>query len=228
MPVKKTVEKKPSWFKLGDEGFEEKKKLDSIAQLKRERAVGRFWLREGEEATVVFVDDTGFYVKTHQLQIDGSWSNFITCIRDFSPCPICNSGKKSTTTAYYTVIDTRTIVRRDGTKETNRKVLFPAKGSAINILADMKKKYGSLTGLAFKVKRYSDKSPNCGDFFELVSKKRVDLMKFGKDANKPIDYEKVLAPPTEDELKAMGFGIDLVGAEADEDIEDVKLNNILG
>jgi len=227
MAVKKTTEKKPTWFKLGDEGLEEKKKLDHIAQLKRERAAGRFWLKGDDEAVVVFVDDTGFYVKTHILSVDGNWSN-ITCIRDFSPCPICNTGKKPTVIAYYTVIDTRTIVRRDGIKEANRKVLFPAKGSAINILADMKKKYGSLVGLAFKVKRYSDKSPNCGDFFDLVSKKRVDLTKFGKDANKPIDYGKITTPPTEEELKAMGFGIKVVGAEVDEDVEDEKLHKILG
>lgn len=226
--VSNPVVPQEKWFKLGEEGLKEKEKQDMLAQIRKEKAVGRFWLKAGEEANIVFVDDVGFYVKTHQLQIDGSWSNFITCIRDFAPCPICNSGKKSTTTCYYTVIDTREIILKDGTKSKNRKVLFPAKGSAINILADMKKKYGSLVGLAFKVKRYSDQSPNCGDFFELISKKRVDLTKFGADANKPIDYIKVLAPPTEDELKSLGFGVTILGEEVEEQITDDKLSNIFG
>lgn len=219
-----------SWFKLGNEGLQEKKTRDAVSQLKKERIVPRFWLKPLEEAEIVFVDDIGFYVKIHQLQIDGNWGNFITCIKDFAPCPVCNTGKKPTQTCHYTVIDTRQLTLKNGTTVKNRKVLYPAKGVAINMIADLKAKYTSLTGLVFKIKRYTETSPNCGDYFDLLSKKRVDLTKFGTDANVPFDYRKILAPPTDEELKLYGFGNSIVGDvfSEDEEVNDEFLSNILG
>jgi hypothetical protein len=217
---------KPAWFKVGDDGLKEKKKQDAIAKNKREKSVPRFRLGEGEEAVIVFVDDVGFYAKIHQFELDGSWGNFATCVKDFEPCAICNAGKKPVYTAHYTIIDTRSFTRKDGTVIKNTKVLFPAKGSAINIIADLKKKYGSLVGYAFKVKRYSKNDPNCGNFFELVKERRINLVKsFGPDADKPYDYYKVLAPPTPEELADLGFGSFSVGSSADikvaENLEEI-------
>lgn len=224
---KKKTEKTPPWFKTGNEGLKEKKKQDAVNKMRAEKNVPRFRLKEDEEAVIVFVDDTGFYAKIHQFEVDGNWGNFITCTKDFGPCKLCELSKKPTYTAHYTIIDTREFTKRDGTVVKNTKILFPAKGSAINILADLKKKYGSLVGRAFKVKRYGKNDPNCGNYFELASSKKIPLVKkFGKDADKPIDYMKILAPPTEEEMRAMGF--DSVPVGSDEDISDEELAGILG
>jgi len=224
----KTPEKAAaSWFKTGEEGLKEKAKIDTIASLRKEKNTPRFRLKEGEEAIIVFVDDEGFYAKVHQFEVDGNWGNFVTCTKDFGPCKVCESGKRPTYTAHYTIIDTREFTKRDGTKIKNNKILFPAKGSVINMIADLKKKYGSLVGRAFRVKRYTSNDPNCGNYFELISNKRINLVKkFGKDADKPLDYMTILAPPTDEELAALGFGGVPVGS--DEDISDDELNDILG
>lgn len=198
-----------NWFKEGEEGLREKEKLDTIAKQRRERNAPRFRLKEGEEAVVVFLDDKGFYAKVHQLEVDGNFGNFITCIKDFAPCPICNSGKKATYTAHYTILDGREFIRKDGTKVRWSKVIYPAKGSMINIIADLKKQFGSLVGRAFKVKRHTKQDPNCGNWIEHV--KKIDISKYPDI--KPFDYRKVLAPPTPEEYEALGFGATIVGSE---------------
>jgi len=221
-------EKKANWFKKGEDVFEEKRKLDSIAKQKKERGVPRFRLKEGEEALIIFVDDTFFRVWEHNLKIDGNWGHYYTCTKDFKPCPICIDGYRPTYTAYLTIIDTRKFTRADGSEVQNRKILFPAKGSTILRLADLKKKYNSLVGKAFTVKRYSSNDPNCGtDFFYEGD---VNIQNnFGNDAIKPLDYMKILAPPTEEELASIGIGSYIAGSEDDveAEISDDDLEGIL-
>lgn len=211
------------WFKQGQEGYDQKKTIDAVAKAKKERGVNRFWLGEGQEAVVVFVDSAPFFIYEHNIKVDGRWGNFITCTKEFEVCSVCSSGEKSTYVAYFTVINTKGFTRNDGTKVTHQKVLYPAKGSAILKLEDIIKREGSLNGIAFKIKRYSSNDPNCGTDFEKLGK--VDLVKnFGNDANKPIDYRKILAPLSKAELASYGFGnFTVVGSENDTDDEDVNL-----
>ena len=205
---------KAKWFKIGEEGFKEKQKLDAVTEMRREKSAPRFRLRPGEEAKIVFLDSDGFYIKEHNVEIGGRWGNYITCVSDFQPCPVCQRGDRPVYTAYYTIIDTRVFTTRDGKKVKNRKVLLPLKGSAINVFEDIKKKYKNLRGMVFQVKRYTAQDPNCGNYFERLG--RANLSKL-KDSE-PFDYEKILAPPTREELQAMGYDSVIVGSE--EELED--------
>jgi hypothetical protein len=110
---------------------------------------------------------------------------------------LCDSGNKAKYIAYYSVLDTREITSKDGTKKKNRKLLFPAKYTMIDILEDIKKENKSLTGLAIKVKRYVKTDPNSGVLATVV--KRVDLKKIKEDTE-PFDYEKVLVVLSKKEL----------------------------
>jgi hypothetical protein len=210
-----------NWFYTGSEGLERKRQQDTVAKLKREKQVFRFSLKPNEEATIVFVDSVGFYCYVHQVSIGGNWGNFITCTKDFAVCPVCEKGLKSVFTAHYTVIDTRSFTRQDGTVVQNKKVLYPAKGSTINRVADLIKQYGSLEGRTFKVKRYDKNEPNCGTSFEHLGKIALSK-KFGEDAAIPIDYNKVLAVPLPEELEALGFGGTIITG-SDADIEDLGI-----
>jgi len=221
----KKAEPKGSWFKKGDEGFNSKRSQDTAAKLRKEKGITRFFLKEGESAKVVFVDETPFFCNVHQLKVGDSWRNFVTCTRDFAPCPVCNDGHKATYVAHLTCIDTREFDLKDGKKVKNRKVLYPAKGSTILKLEDLKKKYGGLKGLAFNIKRYTKDDPNCGSDLEKLGK--VDLSKLGKDATVPYDYMKVLAPPTEEELAAVGIGSVIAGSTEDLGSTDADLNELL-
>ena len=211
-----------SWFRRGDDVFAKKRELDKIAKVKKEKSVSRFFLKAGEESIIVFVDSVPVGIFEHNLRIDGRWGNFYTCSKDVGVCPICQyfRDNKPTWTVYFTVIDTRSFVRQsDGQEVKNRKVLFPVKGSAIALVEKLLKKYKNLSGLAFKVTRLTDNDPNCGNDFEYLGKVNI-LKKFGQDAVIPIDYDKVLAFPTEEELAYLGI---TAGSLADEvDLPDDK------
>lgn len=206
------------WFQSGNAGFQRKHQMDAAAALKKERAVPRFFLKAKEEAVLIFVDDTGIFINEHNLKIDGRWGNFVTCTKEFKPCPVCDGDRRSTYTGYFTVIDTREFEIKSGPNQgkkiKNRKILYPAKGAALAILEELKGKYGSLVGRAFKVRRTSDTDPNCGRDFDHIGKMNVsDLKKLPADAMKPFDYKKILSPLTDKELADMGFGDEgLMGA----------------
>jgi len=209
-----------SWFLRGEDGLHEKERQDTVAKMRKEKGVPRFRLKPNEGARIVFVDSDGFYINEHNLSINGYFGNYFTCTKDFTgECPICSStrkDKKAVLTGYYTIIDTREFERKDGTKAKNTKLLYPAKSSVIKMLAEKKKQYGTLAGLVFDVKRYSEKDPNCGITVEYVGKVKSLTAKFGEGADVSIDYEKVLAVPTDEEYSTIGLhGVDVIGSESD-------------
>lgn len=222
------VPENTKWYKKGEAGLQEKKQSDAIAKMKKEKAVTRFRLQKDSGAKIVFVDSEGFYIWEHNLNVGGKWGNFITCVKDFdSPCDVCLTGKRSTHTAYYTVIDTREFIRQDGTKVKNRKILFPAKGTMIYQLEDMKKRHGSLAGMVFEVKRFSaDGEPNCGSVLTKLGKINIKK-KFGDGSDVPVDYVKVLAPASKEEIRALGVGgAPLVGSSEDLGETDTELEDL--
>lgn len=219
-----------SWFQKGDEGLKKKKMLDKQNELRKEKVAQRFWLKPGEKARIVFVDDDAFFCHMHQLNIGGSWNNYVTCTADWKRCPVCEDGHRATYTAHYTILDLRKYEKKDGTKVNYSKKLLPAKSSAIMRLHDLKKKYGSLKGLCFEVTRYEN-DPNCGGSFDYIGKVNGYTTKFNKEDRTPYDYEKVLAPPTKEELIALGFSIfddeDMEEAVlgADDHLDDIDIDN---
>ena len=212
-----------SWYAKGADGFKVKDQIDAAMAVRKERGVPRFMLKAGEEAIVVFVDEIPFFIWEHNLKIGGRWGNYVTCVKEIRSCPIDDSGERATYTGYLTIIDTRSFIKSDGTKVQNRKILYPAKGSTIKRLEDLIKKHGSLKGMAFKIKRYSKDDPNCGTDFELL--KRVNLT---KDNAIPVDYDKVLAPPTLEELVALGFTNNIAGQQTDTGLEDLATGAAVG
>jgi hypothetical protein len=218
-----------SWFARGAEGMTKKHQIDKMNEMKREKGVPRFFLKStaGEsgkdnQARIVFLNTTGFFIFEHNLKLDNRWGNHFTCTKDFQPCPICqHSGDKPVFVCYYWVIDTRKFTRKDGTESVHRRVLYPAKGAATQIIEDLKKENGgSLRGLVVDVKRMSDKDPNCGRDFKVIG--RLDpVKKFGVEkvlSEKAFDelFMKVLAPPTPEELIAAGVNAQIpVGSAED-------------
>lgn len=48
-----------SWFSEGSDGFEQKHQLDALGEMRKTRSIQRFFLKAGEEGTIIFVDDGG-------------------------------------------------------------------------------------------------------------------------------------------------------------------------
>jgi len=222
----KSTEPEKDWFATGAEGMQRKQQQDAIGAAKKERGVGRFFMKEKEEALVTFIGtDAGFYIHEHNLKLNGRWGNFVTCTKDWKPCPVCEAGHKPTYTAYYTVIDHREFELKNGpkagTKVKNRKLLYPAKGSTMTILADLKKEHKTLVGRTFLIKRLSSEDPNCGRDFSskgalnaaqwkaLAAAAKVTETELKSD----IEYRKVLKPMDDVELAGLGFGTSTLGGD---------------
>lgn len=215
---KKPIEQKSNiaggWFKTGTDAVEYAKQKAIALQQRKERNVPIFYLKLDEEATVVFVDDKGFGIHQHKVKIGDRWIS-LTCVKDFAPCPICATGNRSSYVIYYTVIDTRPYTDKEGKTTKFRKVLFPATGSTLQMrIADEKEAKKTLVGAVCRFKRYSAKESSSGTLVE--NKGRIDIAsKFGNEFTTPIDYVKVLAPPSEEELEALGFNVAIVGSDSD-------------
>ena len=206
------------WFQTGKEGFDTKKKRDAAAKIAREMGVGRFFLQNEkgkDEAEIVFLDNPAFFIKEHAKFVKGEMPKYYTCTMDFGPCVHCATDeKKPGFVCYGTVIDTRSYEDKEGKVHKNERRLFGAKGEAIAMIEDLIAKHKDLRGLKFRVKRYGDKSPACGNSFEKIGK--VDLAKAIKDPKdaKPFDYEKILRPLSEDELTDLGYGGYIAGGKS--------------
>lgn len=221
-----------SWFKQGAAGYAEKKKIDTAAKIKKEKGVPRFWLKDGDEAKIIFVDSSPFFCYEHNVKADGKYGNYLTCTKDFAPCAICAEGERATYTAYLTAIDTRSYTNYKGEEIKNRRILYPAKGSTILRIEGLIKTHGDLAGHVFVVKRYTAQDPNCGVDFE--HKGQVNIAeKLGATEAQSHDYEKVLCPPTPAELAGLGFGDYKIAGSADDigtgtdDSSDVDIDDLL-
>lgn len=198
----------------GQEGFARTAIMEKERKMRAEKNVFRFALKANEEATIIYLDSDPYFVFEHMIWDPAAKTlTHLVCCKDETsasglprPCPVCASGNTSKWTAYLTNIDTRQFTRKDGSVTQNRRVLFGARGPAINRMADIIKKYGDLTGRAFKVKRYGDKDSAVGSSFEFL--KKANLEKLPKDDRKPFDYDKILAVPSDEEYAAYGFTID--------------------
>lgn len=228
---KKTVDTPENWFVTGVDGIAKKKQLDKSAEMRREKLISRFFLREKESAIVVFLDSIGHYCLVHQLEIGGSWRNFFTCVRDYKPCPVCEHVKTLSSKSKSLVYCGHYSIIRQGYTDAQgnvikaQKMLLPAKKQMIDKVAELAIKYkdkGGLVGLAVKLTRY-DGEPNCGGTLEVL--KKIDLAKQFPDIKdfKPFDYRKVLAPPTEDELEALGFSSAYIAGSS----ADIGTGNVL-
>jgi len=219
-----------SWYKRGEEAHKAIAELDKVTQMMQDRYVPRFFLRPDQQADVIFVDDEGFFCERHLIQVGGRWQD-VTCCAAIRPCPICLSdNKKPMPVVYYTIIDLRSFLDRNGKRVPYRKVLLGARRQLAKQIKDFKDKYGSLVGLRFTLKRYQQKEAACGsilgDAYRKDGKKvRYNLAKLGSDFTTPFDYEKLLAPPSPEEYQAMGYRMSTLG-DSPLDVVDDELEAI--
>lgn len=217
-----------TWFKTGLEAKKALEQAEIASQLLKEKAVPRFWLKPNEEAQIIFVDDEGFWCERHIVKLGNKFVEF-TCKSGAEPCPLClKEDRRPAGFTYFTIIDLRQYERKDGTVVKYTKALLPARRTLAKQLFDFKQKFGSLVGLRAILKRYTSQDPSCGIIVDFVrdakgQPKKYNLGSLGKEYTVPFDYIKVLAPPTEEELKAFGYTVAVIGdALIPEDVEEIE------
>jgi len=220
------------FLKRGKEAAEETQKAD--AEMERRRAaaknkdnVYRYWMPEGEEQKITFLDgelneagvlDVPRYWE-HNLLLGGSWKNWFPCTKDEEPCPLCDL-KQPSLVYVFTIIDHRQWKEKKGDhkEHEHERKLYVCKGDTYKRLSKMAHKRGGLTGCTFDVSRIGDRAENVGSDFDFCEKlsfkelaKKYGLVKKGKTNNnkvcKPYDYDEVLKYYTAEQLREMtGLG----------------------
>lgn len=192
------------WFKTGESA--QKAVNDELVNREMNRKPPRFWMKPGQEAELIFVDDDGITFYEHNLKLNENWGNFFTCLKSDESgdrrCPLCESRYDNYLVTLYTVIDcTKFVDKKGATRQYERKILAVKPEVAKKIVRKKAAQKGSLVGCKFTVFRTSDKSGNSGDDFEFID--RLDLMQFaGQDgkAPAPFEYEKFYKPESYETL----------------------------
>ena len=216
-----------SWFKTGKEAKAAVEEADRRTEEKREASgrAWRFYLKEGEEARITFVDGDldgdgllrNPVFKEHNLMQNGRYGNFFVCTSDQEPCPICEGGDEPSLVQAFTIIDHREVKSKDQTKTySNMKRLFVAKRNVMKLLQSKASKQGGLVGCTFDVMRSGSNAPNTGDSFDFVEKNTLPDLQgyFVKEDDKgnketyfvPYTYAEEISYHDAAELRKMGYG----------------------
>jgi len=234
-----------NWFKTGEEGEIEGKKVDEEAAKRRaesrdENVIAkkrRLWMPPDSSIKFTFLDTKGFFIREHQLFIAGSWVNFETCLSDFDNCPLCDAGNICYYAVVFTGIDHSEYILKKGPNAgmriKNSKRLAVFKSSARNkILKKKEQRESNLTGCTFEISRFGDKDNNSGSDFEFIKRCTEEELKafapetvMGKngmeeiDSNewiKPFNCREVFNPKPAADLLAIIGGTPPVGSESTE------------
>ena len=195
------------WYQTGNTGYERSKQIQEEQQA--QYGPMRFFIKPGNSAKLTFLDTEGFYFNEHNLKINGKWGNHFTCRKDFSECPLCDSGDRSGYVCAYTVIDHSEYETKNGRKVKNQKKLLVVRPAVMNKLARRREALeGNLTYGLFLFSR--DKKEECatGEDIEFIKRmEQSNLLKF-KPANMsdeeflaPFHYMKLFAPKSVEELR---------------------------
>lgn len=194
-------------FKRGEEAFQELMRLEVASQ--QQVSVPRFFLKEDEEAYVLFVDDEGVLIPRHVLYKNGILTE-ITCLSVLGkPCPLCLAKERLSYFMAFTVIDFRPYVNREGISIPYSKKLMLARRETAKSIYRLKQQYGSLVGAKVLMKRFTNKNASTGIALAVELEngkvKKYDLSKFPKEFATPYNYDNLLAPPNEERLKLLGY-----------------------
>jgi hypothetical protein len=162
-----------SWYSQGYDGLkQEEERMNSLGM------PDRLWIPPDASKQILFVDDEPFCIYEHNPKMNGSFKNWMTCLRgveDEAPCCEILGVKTRYFAGYYTVIDCSQYTDKKGVTHQYEIKFLLAKAKTLKKLKMKKESKGSLAGSIYNATRFDQKSPTCGDDFEFV--KQVDLEK---------------------------------------------------
>lgn len=199
----------PNWAYTGNAAD---KALDQEVQRQKARResagqMRRIWIKTDTSKFLTFVDgnvhpkgyDLPFRFMEHQIQINGDWRNWFTCLG--KECPLCEDGNKPYLAEAITVIDhTEFESAVDKKKHKDELRLFIAKTTVQKILKKNREKKKSLRGWRVEVSRTKPESPGTGDQFDY--EERTELA----DSIQPPDYYELFAPKSRESILALLSG----------------------
>ena len=182
---------------------------DSAFKSETSDKVRRFWMKNGTDREITFVDPatinfngqqipTPIQYMEYNLNMNGHWRNWFTRPTDDSQDFLKELGHRASKVAALTVIDHSEWTDRKGNAHKDEVVMYVVKRSS-TVWKQIERFYsthGSLQGQRFRISRMGDKSPGTGSLLEHIGQSEV----YNPEIHKPYDYFEVLKPKTRDEL----------------------------
>lgn len=206
------------WYYNPDEAEELLKKQKEEQEARRKlRGPMRWFLKKGSEGLLTFVDTPRFYLKEHNLKLDGKWGNFVTCIKEiYGQCPACDQKLYPSLVLMATVISHVPYTStREGKTYNHQKMIIAIKGAAMEkIRRQIKRREGDLRFCQFSVARgMSDTEAATGEDWEFedrIHPKTLLEYKPPEAADQtpeqwltPFNYAELCAPMSANEMRQL-------------------------
>ena len=166
----------------------------------------RFFMKNGETAKIVFLDDSCVSCNEHMVRnAPGTPPDFFTCIGGIDKtdptCPLCH-----VCSAYfigsYTIMDNRSWTDKDGKIHKFQKRVLCAKAQAAQKYKEASANYKGLRGCVFQVSRgASQQAWTIGDVIEYKGRMTEAQMKQMFGDTKPVDYAAFFEPRSREEMQ---------------------------
>ena len=205
-----------SWFEQGYEGLDREEEKARVRKEQKEKMSGdlrRLWLPAKKNLEATFVTDPPFCFWEHQLQIDGNWRNWATCVRGlegYKYCPICKlSDKIKKFWRYYAgaykIIDHNEWTDRSDVFHKDTPLLMIARKDSLAVFRNHANIRSGLVGCRYNVFRSGSKSASIGDdwnFLEKITEEQMVEM-YGDEKCSAPDFSEILAPMPFEDLQAL-------------------------
>ena len=213
-----------SFLKKGKEAHKALQEAEKQAEARAAaRGAYRFWVKEGEERMVTFLDgdvEDGILVtkasfNQHNVKINGKFRNYFVCVGENEPCPLCQMDNYATLVCCFTVLDHARYTDRNGKVHQHERKLFVAKRDTMKRLQKLALKRGGLRGWTVSIGRIGDKSPEVGTDFDFLERQDLDelpeILGIKAEGVQPLDYDHEIKYLSADELRELGFGGAAIG-----------------
>jgi hypothetical protein len=219
----------------------------------RRAFVPRFFLKKGTTGELIFLDDKPVTIEEHVIVSNRNGKPQYTNVTSPStvgePDPLKDAGSRTSMVVYYSVVDTKEVYTdKNGKEHKFQKKLLGLKKQAYDALKrrratlvakakkanDEKRMKYPLRYARFAITRGTGQmEPNTGTDWEFVdyvpTKQLLKLIAKGtKEGEEPslaaLNYDELLAPPSEDELEQMARRFERQQASASGGGDDADFN----
>lgn len=176
----------------------------------------RFRLKAGESGRVIILDtyDKIFSCYEHNFQgPDGFWNKFAVCTKETEDCPMCRKlGKDSYYAIFFTVIDLRPYVNKDGKTVQYTKKLLCVKGTMQQHFERLFSRHNNqIRGMEIELFRTNDKKDQAiGSSVDFVAMHtEQELARYVDKEGKPltvVNYAQAFPKPSPNQEQAPVLG----------------------
>lgn len=233
-----------SWMHQGSDAREQQRREAEETARRRERGwkPPRFWLRPGEQADLIILDNEPgpcFYEHRIRNQSTGKWDIEEACPKEWESCPLCAQHGESYYVMMLTVIDMTPFTDKNGNQREYSRKLLPVKSQQMPFFYNLHEIHGNLRGAHILTSRDNDKTFAIGNpqldtrhgengfhseeeileafgHGEIRSQDGQRVIRQANEDCTPVEYGKVFERPSGEDLRRRFGGVAPAGSRQEQ------------